>query len=536
MLDKKILLILLLAGGTLVPAAAGEEGGDRWSLDRVKRSSAWFAAHNAAGLHHLPVEKVSIAEIFFDKGDGKFIDYYQSDDRRAWGARTESFFRLAPGVVVHGGIEYTNFLGKHAGGSIFIDPPSNPFDIVEQADSNRGTRTMERYALSGAVSARLHRGLRAGGKIDYQAANLAKHKDLRHKNTLLDMALSAGLAWRLSDRVEAGAAYLYRRVVEGVVLNIYGNTDRQYFSLVTFGAFLGRAELFGESGYTSRNTPLFNAFHGISLQLELTSRAGTRLFNEFTYRECDGYYGDRSSTSILHTTHSARLLEYRGRLSLTRHDALHLVELHAARETLQNHENIYRSETTPGESTVIVYYGKSKMLDRSATRVTLAYTARLGTLAGHPAWELEAAADYRDRVQTVSLYPFFREQSLRTVIARLAAARNLLLAARGDLLGLSLGLSGGTGTGAAYRDGLYATPSATQPPPKSADHYLYREHEYLTLPRLAGTLGCAYSRPLTDGTRLHVQLQGTLLRSLTRPAYLGGNTSRDFTLKLGCLF
>ncbi|MDR1272948.1 MAG: hypothetical protein LBK12_00205 [Odoribacteraceae bacterium] len=524
---KRIAIYFLLAAGVSSPVAAQE-----FNLEYVKRASGWLTSPNAAGLHVLPVRKTSVAELYFNKGDGRFVNYHQSGDRRSWGARTESFFRLHRAVVVHGAIEYENFHGRDMGGSALVDPGYNAFNIVEHADTNRGAKSLERYSLAGAVSVDLYRGLRLGAKIDYKAVNLAKHVDLRHKNTLLDMSLSAGLAYRFNDWLEAGGNYHYRRTIEGVVFNSYGNTDRQYFSLVDFGAFFGRRQLFGESGYTSENRPVFNAFHGASLQLEL-GRGAASFFNEFTYKSRRGYFGEKSSTAVRYTDHEGSVLEYRGLLSLPARDGLHLVELRAAREKLENHENIYRSETTPGDVSHIVYYGQSKTLDRDDARFSLAYTGQRGRTAGHPAWEWQAAGGYSRRSLTASLYPFFRKQELWGADARLSAGRYL---SRGkNTFGLSLGAGGATGGGEARQDGLYAAPSESQPAPATADHLLYREHEYLTLPRLEGNVACTLERPVTGETRGYARVQASYLRALKHARYTG-NSFLDVTVSIGCHF
>lgn len=54
--------------------------------------------------------------------------------------------------------------------------------------------------------------------------------------------------------------------METVGFGIYGTTDRQYTSLISFGGFYGRSEVFGESGYTSNTTPLFTQTHEAAFQ------------------------------------------------------------------------------------------------------------------------------------------------------------------------------------------------------------------------------------------------------------------------------
>jgi hypothetical protein len=526
---KIILLAILTAGGMhLTTPAAAADPPHEW----LKRSRGWLSGDNAAWLHLLPVRKSSVAELYYAQGDGRFVNYHESNDHRAWGARTGSFARLSRGVVGRGEIEYTRFNGQDMGGATFLDPDSAPFTIVETADTNRGTKSVERYALAGAVSARVAPRLHVGLLVDYKTANMSKHKDLRHKNTLLDMTLAAGLTGRVTGWLEVGGNYYYRRVIEGVSYAVYGNTDRQYLSLVDFGAFFGRVELFGDSGYTASGCPLFTVFNGASLQCHL-ARPRWELFNVFTFKTRRGYFGEKSSTGVCYSGNTGDGIEYRGIFSWNE-DRSRFVELRVDRESLENHENIYRTETSVDGVSRVVYYGQSRVLSRAVTRVSAGYGGREGLIAGHPAWEWHAGARYFNRDQTVSLYPFYRKQAIRAVDARLFASR--YLAVGRDAVGLSLGVAGGVGDGAPKEDGVYAAPSADQAPPKSADHLLYREHEFLTIARGSLDAALAYVRALPGGVFGYARVEGSFRRALEETRYLGGNASRSLTFKAGCLF
>jgi hypothetical protein len=527
---KRICFLILLATGAVLPRPLAAQ---ELNLDYLPRVEAWRGSENAAGLHLLPARDASVARLFLDKEDGQLVNYHQSPDSRAWGARVASVARLHRRVSLAGEIVYDYFKGKDMGGSTFIDPSRAPFNIVEYADTNRGTKSLERYTLSGALAADLHRGLVAGARVHYKAANHSKHKDLRHKNTLLDLSLSAGLAARVARGVEVGANYFHRRSIEGIGFSVYGNTDRQYLSLVSFGAFLGRRELFGDSGYTSESRPLVDAHHGAAVQINL-SRRRLALFQEFSYRARSGYFGEKSTTAIRYSDHEGTTLSYRAHLSLRAPRATHLLELLASRETLENQENIYRAETTPGQTTVIVYYGQAKMLERSDTRLAATYTGLLGHVAGHPAWSWHASVDHASRALTVSFYPFFRLQNLRTFASHVGASRHLPLGTR--TLGLALDLGASTGSGVPARDGLYATPSANQPAPRTADHLLHREHEYLTLPRGSLTATLSLDHPVTPSARAFARLSSTFRRTFRPVHYLLSRSSRALSISLGCYF
>ena len=67
-----------------------------YDFDYIARSDGWLASYNAAGLHGaVPVLGVSYAEAYFGKQNGRFINYWESDDSYDFGLKTESFRRLA---------------------------------------------------------------------------------------------------------------------------------------------------------------------------------------------------------------------------------------------------------------------------------------------------------------------------------------------------------------------------------------------------------------------------------------------------------
>ena len=202
------------------------------------------------------------------------VDWYQSPDFLQATANVESFTRISQRAVVFGAMTYDNFSGHDMAGTAFISPDHKPFDIVEDSLVNTGTKHRDTYRLTGAVGVDLWRGLAAGIRLDYTAANYAKYKDLRHKSKLMDMTLTTGILLPLTSSVlplTVGANYLYRRTTESLVFSLYGREDKVYKSLIDYGNFMGRVEQFGSSGYTDKGQemPLVDDYNGASLQLSI---------------------------------------------------------------------------------------------------------------------------------------------------------------------------------------------------------------------------------------------------------------------------
>jgi hypothetical protein len=529
-------IIADVGAGTVIGAGTGADadaGIGQKDFEYIKRADARLDGYNAAGIRYLPVDRISTAGIYANRGRGKFINYDHSDDRFTCGARTESFCRLSPATVFYGMVSYSDFTGKNMGGSAFIHPYDSPFDIVEYTDTTRGTKNLETYHLTGAVSTDITRRLTVGGKIDYTAANYAKQKDLRHKNRLLDMSVTAGVAYRAGSAVEIGANYYYRRSVEGVEFKTYGTTDRQYFSLISYGAFFGKTEMAGETGYTSEgeDNPMYDRFHGASLQLNVRFGREIALFNEVTYKRRDGEFGRRTPHKIVYSEHGADVFEYRGSLRFGgKGGNRHVVNLNLENERLENFENVYRSESRPGGYVYIVYYDPLKVAERERFGARAEYVAYLGVRDFCPRWTVGGSVEHDRRRVTASVYPYFRKQDIYRTGYRLSAARNVVTGK--SMYGFSVDACYASGGGTAKEDGVYAVPGENQTKPRYVDGYLYREFEYLTAGQLSAGIGVRYSRrfdkPAVNGY--------TALYCNHTEAFQAGDGFTAVTLAVGCIF
>ena len=269
---QRVIVLLCLCGAFCSARVAAQSNNRLFQdFDFVKSYDARLLA-NPAGLCYLPVSGIAMAELKGSLQKGKLVDYYQSDNSLSTELKTESYYRLNSRIVMHGSVRYHYFQGQHMGGSALIDPTHAPFNIVEYTDTTRGTKQKETYQLVGGLGYNFRHGLKLGVNIDYTATNYTKRKDLRHRNKMLDMTLSSGFLYPVRPSFEIGASYRYRKRVEGVFFNIYGNTDRNYTSLIDFGAFYGRAEGFTTTGdgYTSGKTerPLVDQYHEGDVQVD----------------------------------------------------------------------------------------------------------------------------------------------------------------------------------------------------------------------------------------------------------------------------
>jgi hypothetical protein len=532
------LTILLGLGGTFgcsasvfSQTAAADSLAPTYSF--TEQQSAWLKSANPAGLSHL-TGGVSEAEVNFTKDNGGMVNYYQSDNSFQAGINARSLYRMNDRIVFSGSMGYDYFEGKNMSGSAFINPYGQPFDIVEADESNAGKKKLENYRMMGAVSVEIADGLYAGGQLNFRAANYAKTKDLRHKNKLSQLDLNVGLTYRLSPKWEIGAAYVYNRSTEGITFSMNGTSDIQYASIVSYGAFWGRNEWFGDTGYTkkSEEKPLFNSINGGSLQAAFTPNRRTEIYAEVGVHSRDGYYGDKSSSGVVYSNHNSTIVDFKAALTLKGEGYRHVVSVDGSLESLKNDETVYTSETVNGVTTTR-YYSPQRVGSVDTYSVGLDYTGYIGIERQQPTWIVEASAHQYHRKLTASVYPFYRKQSVTNNALSASVERDFI---RGiNKFSAKLGLGYGFGDGDMAIDGIYATPSSTQTAPKSQSSLLNKEFEYLTTSRYSVAPSVEYTRRINKSVSGYVSA-GYRLELAPDAEYLSSDKHHTVNIAVGCLF
>ena len=509
---KRCLTIMVMALFCLFSGRAQVTPQNLYDFNFIKGSEPWLTSSNAAGLIRLPVEKIFITQAGFEKNNGGFVAHHQSDDSFNAGALAESFSHLGKDVYVYGKLSYDYFKGKNMGGSVMSDPFHSPLNVVAMADSTAGVKTLETYQLTGGVAYRFNDALSAGGRIDYTGGNYSKARDPRHVNMIMDMEVTAGLSWNIGNKVVIGADYIFRRNLESFYYQIYGTTDKLYYYLVDYGGFFGQREVFGEKGYsTQTNTmPLLTTYHGGALQLEIGPSSRVRLFNEFSFKSFDGYYGRKSTSTIMYSAHNGFQAGYNGHLSFGKGDNRHIVKLSADYTHLINNENVYQEKTIEGVKEII-YFGSNEVLDRNLIEGNLEYSANLGIRDHRPTLVLKATADAMYRTQTASLYPFYRKQNILAIDGLLSGAYNIFR--ESGIIGIRLCAGFGSGTGNPLNDGLY-TQTNNPRAPRTMDDAMLKEFEFFTANRINAGAGFRYSHFFKNNITGYIDLDYRLINAL----------------------
>lgn len=476
-------------------------------------------------------EHLSYLQLSADKQNGGFRNYPQSNDSFQWTLNTESYYRLNPSIMLYGAMGYTGAAGKVMEGTAFINP-SAPFQIIESDASNKGDKKLETYRLQGGIGWEASSRLSLGASIRYTAANYAKHKDLRHKNTLMDMNVSVGANWKINPILTAGLSYRYHRNNEAVEFATYGNKDIQYYSLISYGNFYGLKEAFGESGYTASRTPLFTQSHGGGLQWHLQPSSRMAWFSELYYHSLDGRFGKGTSTSITFNTHEGTNLGYNTRLVYKGDRYTHVIDAAISTQTLQNYENAYKESTDESNVTQIIYYGSNEVMDRKEWNGQLDYTLYIGMKDRTPIWTTGVRTLFYTRRTATSVYPYYRKQYLHQMQAVAHASRNLFAHKGMYTFGLLLGY--GTGGGTLKEDGLYATPGSNQQAPFSREDLLQQEFEYYTAPRSLAGLNLRYEHPWSPKLGLYGELSYQYTRAYQLKVL--SPHRHDIGIRIGCKF
>jgi hypothetical protein len=503
-----------------------------YSFKMQKTGNAWLTSPNAAMLYTMDSSSLSVASALFETQQGKFVNYYQSDNSVKYGLETESYVKLNKKIGVYGKILYSNFRGHGMTGSVFYDPYAASFNMVEQLDTNAGTKLAETYKVMCGIGAKISNRFSIGARVDYTSINYSKTKDLRHDNRIMDMDINIGSVYRFSDAFSAGLDYTYKKRVEGVNFDMNGQTDKTYYTIIDYGAFYGTTEVFGgTSGYTYENHPLFDQSHTASLQMMWNTGRSVKLYGSFAYMfDNNGYYGKNGTTAIRYMEHSGSGLAFDGSLFKQGKDARYLFSVSGRYTDLTNYVNMWDRNTLSSSTTIIVYYGRNEALSRQVYDVKGEFDAYWKFSGDVPAWHLRLSASHNRRDSRSSSYPFYRKQRIRYAVADAFAERNLM--SRRGYFTISLGAGYQKGGGYMARDEEYKGSSSTSQP-VTMNAYLNREYEYFTKGRIRARAGFKYSHNFS-------KMLGYVSADydFTNPfdcTYLSG-THSVVSIKVGCAF
>ena len=419
------------------------------------------------------------------------------------------------------------------GGPVLINPDENAINFLEEDLSTAGRKKRETYSLKGGMAYSISRRLTAGCVFDYRAADQVKYKDPRTMSVLVDLTVSPGFMFTASNAFSLGCNFIYRHSVEQLSAGLYGTVDRTYYFLVDQGAYYGRREIFdGDAGYISdsNSRPMSNDYFGLAIQTVSGSRV--KFYEQLEALLRGGYYGTKSSGTVVFCEFGGPVLSYRGSLLIPSDNNLQRFDFDASYKGLNNATNSYTYHVETGLNTTVEYHGQNKTLARHNIDGALSYTIQRGTDAYLPKWDLNAGADFGLRMQSTTVYPNKRKYNHIKYAFHLNAERNIQKSSNVFGLGLSLRFAGGSGNPA--KDNF--TSSGGSSTMKSFDDYLHRQFEYDTAARAGAGLEFTYTRIVSQKFAPYIKLSDDFLSLLSKPEYLDGATRNVALLTLGCNF
>lgn len=357
---KHIIVGLLVMGCSVAQGQSFEQQANR---------NPWNGGINRAGLRSDSLS-LSYAEVWGEMARGGMTNHSEASESYAAGVRTESI-RHFEKLSFAGGFGFDYFDGREMWGSMSMRPGYWPVDIYEYTP---GRKIREYYSFEGGLSADLSEAWRAGLWAEFAAGNYAKRKDLRHKNTSLDLSVAPSVQWHHKGWA-LGAAYLYEKHSERIEAEEIGSTPDSYLAFLDKGLFYGVESLWtsneihlDESGISA--FPIKKQLHGAALDLQ----AG-EWYGEVRYRHTTGDSGEKGSI-----WHQFAGDDIKGRIRwqhTSRRGDLHRVEGTILWEGLQNQETILQTKTEGGV-TIATLYGSRPIYEKRGIRSSLSYTWQRG--------------------------------------------------------------------------------------------------------------------------------------------------------------
>ena len=442
------------------------------TYERVLRNNLWNDSENVTGVRQDSVSR-SYAELSGCYEGGEFRDTWQA--ARGWsaGAATSSI-RHMENMTLKGSFAFTQTEGYDMCGSMFIKPGFYPVDVLEFTP---GRKTMQTYAFDGGISYDLGSNWRIGAMMDFEAANIAKRKDLRHSNWRLDMTVSPGFMYHSGD-FAIGANYLFRKTSETIEAEQVGIAESSYNAFLDKGLMYGVYSIWTGSGLHLQDAgvkgfPVKDLSHGAAMQMQYKG-----LFAEIEYLHTSGSIGEKeyiwflfpgnevnASLGYVHETDNAK----------------HFARLGFGWKSGTLDETVLEKITVGGVTTV-VGHGQNRIQTENGMKFRPEYEYVANRL------EVLAKADIGVKEKSVSqMYPYVNWQSLMSYGADVRVKYRWTSS-------LTMTVEAGYAAGKVVEESWLTDDYAgVQTTPFRLQEYYDWQTEYATAPRVSAGLGLRWN-------------------------------------------
>ena len=441
------------------------------TYERVLRGNLWNDSRNIAGVRQDTVSR-SYAEVFGRYEGGEFRDPSQA--RQGWsaGAVTASIRHMEK-MTLKGSFSFIQTEGYDMCGSMFIRPGFYPVDVLEFTP---GRKTLQTYAFDGGISYDVAANWRIGAMMDFEAANIAKRKDLRHHNWWLDMTVSPGFMYRSGD-FALGLNYIFRKTSETVNAEQIGTAELSYYAFLDKGMMYGVYAPWTGSGLHLHESginsfPVKDFSNGAALQLQYKG-----LFAEAEYLHTSGVIGEKEDIWFLFPGDEINAkVGYRH----VGQKYQHYARLGFGWSGRKLHENVLEKVTSNGVATVI-QHGSNNIAMENAWTLSPEYEFVSDLV------EVLAYADVAMRRKVSSqMYPYMYSQQLLTWNAGVKALFHL------GAFDLGARFSFGDGS-VSEEDKVLSDASGVQTSPYRLQDWYDLQMAYTTAQRLGAGLSLRYN-------------------------------------------
>ena len=451
--------------------------------DRVVKENFWNASRNVTGIRQDSISR-SYAEAYGQYETGGFRDTWEAEKGWSAGTSTASIRHLER-ISMKGSFTFRQTEGYGMCGSMFIKPGFYPVDLLEFTP---GRKTLQTYSFDGGFSYDISGRWRIGAAMDFESANMAKRKDLRHTNWNLDMSIMPGMMYHSGD-FAFGTSYIFRKTSESIKAEQVGTAESSYYAFLDKGLMYGSYSVWNGSGLHLSEAgvngfPIKDFSNGAALQIQYKG-----FFAEVEYIHTLGTVGEKEYIWFRFPGNEAgSVLGYRHLGKRLRHYA----RIRFVWKGLGLDESILEKVTENGV-TIVHNHGSNRILAKNTISLSPEYE-----MTGDK-FEFIARADMKwDNGLASQMYPY---TSTRRLLIWNAGADVLMHIGRIDL-GIRAELGGGS---VQESEGKVSEGSGVQTVPFRLEDWYGRQMEYRTAARSKAGISLRYN--FSKG--IYIQAEGS---------------------------
>ena len=442
--------------------------------------------------------------------DGGFKPPHGGRDIWTAGVRAASLLDLSR-TTLFGNVRFEQRNAQEMFGSMFLQPGKYPLDVLEFTP---GPKTRQTYSVSGGFAREVGINWLFGVKADFESANYAKRKDIRHTNYALDLSVSPGILyhWHIEQDLDLdlGISYQFRKTSESIDAEQVGAaTADTYYAFFDKGMSYGTYQVWDGAGIHLDEAgvgllPVKEITHGGAIQACLQSM----ILLEFGYDHSEGLVGEKGYDWFRFPGNKTHIdMTFRMPQGVVSESRMLFFRAHLESRTQTLREAVLDKETSGGVTTPSIYgYNRVYRRKNGEERYSVGFTGG-GWLP-----QLQLEYGYRPgREYSTLTYPYV--DTLATGVHHVELSGRLRLAdprfAGPVRWEGSFRIRGQWGS--SHEQGLVATDASAVPEsePFRLTYDWVRKREYMTAPRIVA--GLAIRRNLRRG--LYLEASGSYTRA-----------------------